>query len=166
MRPFPSEVLKAAQASEVATRMPASVTLAQWPIESAWGERVTGHNNYFGIKAKGGSKPVEPYTLCWTHETIAGRSVRCQQPFQDYPSLAAGFMAHAVLLASGKPYAKARKLAFPETGWLSPTQVRAFVDAFGEVYATAPGYDKTLIEFMNQRNLYQYDQYAIRGGKA
>ncbi len=162
-RPFPPAVISAAQACEIATRIPASVTLAQWAIESAWGERVTGTNNYFGIKAKKGSLPKD-YTMCATHETIGGRSVPCMQPFQNYDTMASGFMAHAALLASGSPYADARKVLMP--GWQDPAHVRAFVDAFGEVYATARDYDKTIISEMNARNLYQYDQFAVRGGKA
>src|SRR5471030_789213 len=47
----------AAQASEVETSVPASVTIAQAILESGWGKKHMGDaNNYFGIKAqtKGG----------------------------------------------------------------------------------------------------------------
>lgn len=161
MRPFPLEVIAAAQKCEIATRIPASVTLAQWAVESKWGERVTGKNNNFGIKARQGANP-NSFTMCATHETIHGRSVACMQPFADYDTMEAGFTAHAVLLATGRPYEVAI-LQLPRSGFANPAQVRKFVDAFGEVYATATDYDKTLIHFMDLRDLYQYDQFAVRG---
>ena len=48
------DVINAATASRLRWSVPASVTLAQWVVESAWGAAVPpGSNNPFGIKAIG-----------------------------------------------------------------------------------------------------------------
>jgi flagellum-specific peptidoglycan hydrolase FlgJ len=50
---FIASIAPAAQASEKKYGVPASVTIAQAILESAWGKRAIG-NNYFGIKARVG----------------------------------------------------------------------------------------------------------------
>ena len=49
---LPPEVIEAARASQTRWGIPASVTLAQWIVESAWGSAMPpDSNNPFGIKA-------------------------------------------------------------------------------------------------------------------
>ena len=57
------------------------VLAAQWALESAWGSKVTGKNNYLGIKGKG--------TVVTSHEFIdyLGKDVPTQSEFKDFPSL-------------------------------------------------------------------------------
>ena len=51
-RPGPPEVIEAAIASRKHWNVPASITLAQWVVESAWGAAMPpDSNNPFGIKA-------------------------------------------------------------------------------------------------------------------
>lgn len=52
---------------------------AQFAVESAWGHKVSGKNNYFGIKGKG--------TKCKTTEFINGKEEVIYDEFKDFDSL-------------------------------------------------------------------------------
>ena len=90
----------AAQASERATGVPALLSLAQWALESGWGEHAPGHN-CFGIKAYKGCYGVQ--TLM-TLEESRGVKRPVPQDFATFPALDACFVKHALLIAAGKPY--------------------------------------------------------------
>jgi flagellum-specific peptidoglycan hydrolase FlgJ len=138
--------IAAAQASEKTTLIPASITLAQFILESGWGQHIPpGSNNPFGIKAL----PGEPSVPVVTHEFIAGRYVQLTAQFAAFPSLAAAFTAHAALLANGAPYVHARSLLPSVTG---------FCNALTGVYATDPNYGATLIEIIQDNDLTRYDE--------
>jgi flagellum-specific peptidoglycan hydrolase FlgJ len=128
-----------------------SITLAQFIIESDWGEIVSGRKNYFGIKARlHNSIPTEPATERWTHETLHGIYQKVPQYFADYPSIEACFDAHAYLLCSPhyqRCVEATSPAAYAHALWLCN-------------YATGiPGhpYDQALVQIMDQNNLYQYD---------
>jgi flagellum-specific peptidoglycan hydrolase FlgJ len=142
MRIPPDDVVAAAQTAQKAYGVPASVSLAQWCIESAWGAHCTGQFNFFGIKAA----TDQPGTLCWTHEVIDGKSVSCQQRFADYESVPDAFSAHAALLTHPQ-YAKAWPF----------TTVQAFVSAIAPVYATDPNYAQSLMAIVTGDRLERYD---------
>ena len=55
---------------------------AQWALESAWGTKPSGKNNYFGIKATGG----ESSTAKGTWEVIDGKEVTTTANFKNYDS--------------------------------------------------------------------------------
>ena len=162
MAKVPQDVIDAARASQRQWGIPASVTLAQWALESGWGTKVSGKFNYGGITAKvkdavfpfKPGTPLEPATLCWTHENWQGKRVSCQRWFKDFPSVEAYFIAHAKLLATGAPYAKARaKLPDPN----------AFADALTGVYATAPNYGTVLKSIMGgSANLYAFNDAGVK----
>lgn len=59
------------------------VTAAQWASESAWGQRLSGKNNFFGQKAKAS----EPGTIRRTEEVYNGKRVTIDAKFKDYSSL-------------------------------------------------------------------------------
>lgn len=141
---IPLNVISAAQASQHATGVPASVSIAQWGVEGAWGARCTGTFNYFGIKAVGN----QPFTMCPTHEVIGGQSVLVQAAFANYGSLDEAFTAHAKLLADEPQYAPARAY-LPD--------VTAFVEKMAPVYATDPSYASLLLEIITEHRLTQYD---------
>lgn len=141
---IPLDVISAAQACQHETGIPASVTIAQWSVESGWGARCTGTNNFFGIKAIGN----QPSTLCWTHEVIGGQSVKVQAAFANYGSLEEAFAAHAKLLADEPQYAPARA-CLPD--------VTAFVEKMAPVYATDPSYANLILEIITEHSLTQYD---------
>lgn len=144
MASVPAAVISAAQAAQQSTGIPASVSIAQWAVESAWGTRCTGTFNYFGVKAVHGQSA----TVVATHEVVDGRRVPTYASFANYGSLDEAFEAHAALLAEGPQYAPARACL--------PAAV-AFVDKMAPVYATDPTYAGLLTEIMREHSLQQYD---------
>lgn len=145
-----AEAIDAARASAATYGVPASVTLAQWALESAWGKRLSGKHNCFGIKAK----PGEPCTIVITHEVIAGKRVARTAMFRDYASLADAFAAHARLLATGRAYADFRE-ALPDLvkataalGGGTPARPR---------YATDPDYGHKLMAIIRGSQLTRFD---------
>jgi flagellum-specific peptidoglycan hydrolase FlgJ len=76
---FIASIAPAAQASEKKYGVPASVTIAQAILESAWGKRAIG-NNYFGIKARVGEAVlrVHHHRVQPDHQAeAAGQVPRC-----------------------------------------------------------------------------------------
>ena len=153
---FPPDIVAAAQASERKWGIYASVSLAQWALESAYGRaEPPGSNNPFGIKAVSG----QPFVACLTHETINGQYIEVTQNFAKYASVADAFDAHAQLLATSPYYWKARAAKTPQD----------FAVALTGVYATGtPGrpYGDVLISIMDQSNLYAYDIAPTKKGFA
>jgi len=138
-------VVTAAQAAQRKWSLPSSVSIAQYALESGWGQHMPpGSNNPFGIKAL----PGQPSVSVPTREFTGGRYVTVQAAFAAFPSLVEAFDAHARLLAVGTPYARARAL-LPD--------VFKFVDALTGVYATDPNYGAELTEIIRGDNLTQYD---------
>jgi flagellum-specific peptidoglycan hydrolase FlgJ len=138
----PSDIVICAQNCQKKYGLWASLSLAQWALESAWGSRTTGKYNYFGIKAKTGS-------LIWTHEYVNGKSIAIQQTFADYDSPQDAFNAHAELLTSPSGhYAK----ALPAIG-----NLEAYVKAIGPIYATDPNYAESILNLIHSNQLTQYD---------
>jgi hypothetical protein len=142
---FPPDIIAAAQASHTTWKIPASVTLAQWAIESNWGRAMPkGSNNPFGIKAVGN----QPYVEAHTREVINGKDVTIVARFRAFDSMNDAFDQHGRLLATAKPYAHARTVV---------DNPDAFADALTGVYATDPRYGSVLKSAMTKYNLYQYD---------
>ena len=139
------DVIKAAQASQQKWRIPASITIAQWALESGWGRHMPpGSNNPFGIKAGAGQPFVEVPTV----EFIDGQRVVVQAKFRKFVSLAEAFDAHAQLLATSPHYAAARSFE---------NDPAKFADALTGVYATDPNYGTLLNSIMSGHDLRQYD---------
>jgi hypothetical protein len=142
---FPPAIIAAAQASNETWNIPASITLAQWAIESKWGTAMpSGSNNPFGIKAGAGQASVQAPT----REVIKGQSVMIVAAFRVFASMNEAFDQHARLLATDDHYARARTLI---------DKPDDFADALTGVYATDPGYGTALKRVMKSCNLYQYD---------
>jgi hypothetical protein len=142
---FPEDVIHAARASHDAWKIPVSVTLAQWALESNWGRAMpVDSNNPFGIKAAAG----QPFIEANTHEVVHGQSVRVVARFRKFASLNEAFDQHGKLLATASPYAHARTLS---------DDPDAFADALTGVYATDPNYGTLLKSLMKSQDLYQYD---------
>lgn len=138
---FPAEIIQAAQDAERAYPcVPACVTLAQWAVESGFGQHIPpGSNNYFGIKAVAGQASV----MAMTSEYLAGRWVKMQCPFAKYPTALGSFLAHAHLLATSGYYAAARA----DKGW------QQFVIDMAKHYATAPTYAVTITHMIEVNHL-------------
>jgi flagellum-specific peptidoglycan hydrolase FlgJ len=150
MQPTP-DVVAAAQAATRKWGVPASVTLAQWALESGWGKDMPpGSFNPFGIKARlnKAGQPLEPAVAAATTEDVDGQVRRVTAWFRKFPSLEAAFDDHGELLATAAVYAPAMA-------------VRTSPDAFARMltgrYATDPAYAGKLLAVMNGSNLYKYD---------
>ena len=140
-------VIAAAQAAQAKWRIPASVTIAQYAVESGWGAHMPpGSNNPFGIKALPGQECVSVSTR---EVDKYGRDFYINAAFRKFASLAEAFDEHGRLLAQAGAYAKARA-CLPNAA--------AFADALTGVYATDPRYGTTLKSVMHGSNLYQYDE--------
>ena len=136
----------AAQAAQRAWRVPASVTLAQYVIESGAGHRMPrGSNNPFGIKAGRG----QPSVMAWTYEYLKdGTRIHILAPFRVFASVADAFDAHGRLLAHHPAYAEARKYF---------NDADAFARGLEGHYSTTKGYGQTVADQMKAHNLYQYN---------
>jgi flagellum-specific peptidoglycan hydrolase FlgJ len=141
----PQDIIDAAVTSQRHWNVPASVTLAQWVVESAWGASVPpGSNNPFGIKAG----PDQPSVESATREVISGTSVAVTARFRAFSSLNEAFDEHGRLLATSPSYTNAMKnIGNPE----------AFADALNGIYATDPEYSTTLKWVIQTYNFIRYD---------
>lgn len=139
-RVFPPDVIAAAQASHAKWKIPASVTLAQWALESNFGRAMP----IGSIKAAKG----QPFVETDTREVIGGQSMTVSAKFRKFGSLTEAFDQHGKLLATGRPYANARTLV---------DDPNVFADALTGVYATDPNYGASLKSLMRSHDLYQYD---------
>ena len=80
MTTIPKDIIAAAQASQTKWSVPASISIAQWAIESGYGAHMPpASNNPFGIKARPGQPSVEAMTA----EYIGGRTIHLMQPFRN-----------------------------------------------------------------------------------
>lgn len=151
MSQFPADVVAAAQASH-AKYFPlgpyASVSLAQWAIESAYGRAMSGKNNPFGIKATQTQIAAGEATVRWTKEFYGGQYHSVKQYFADYPDQSGAFDAHAKLLATSPVYAEAQRAS----------TVHDYVVAMARHYATAPNYASVILGVIQANNLTQYDK--------
>jgi flagellum-specific peptidoglycan hydrolase FlgJ len=152
---FPDDIVKSAQQAQshwttydedglIESTVFASVTLAQWALESSYGKFMPhGSNNPFGIKATDG----EAFVVAWTQEFKDGKYIKIPQKFARYASIDQAFDAHAKLLATSGYYVKAQHDNNPE---------KYATDLTG-IYATDPNYGSKLISIIRANTLTQYD---------
>jgi len=95
----------AVEASKQLGGVDPNALLTQWGFESAWGSKVSGKYNYFGIKADkswtGDKKDV------MTHEFLNGQKVELPQPFRSYNSPKEAVDDYVNFLKNNKRYEKA-----------------------------------------------------------
>lgn len=150
-----TELIAAAQSAFAAWNVPASVTLAQYALESGWGQHMPPEsNNPFGIKAG----PGQPSVTVPTREVINGVSETVEAAFRAYPDLAAAFNDHGRLIASNPVYQTAMNV------WCATHDITKFVPALAQHYATDPNYAKLILEIIADNEMTQYDTTA--GGAA
>jgi hypothetical protein len=144
----PMDLIKGAIAAEQTYGVPASVSLAQWALESGWGQSMPpGSNNPFGMKAR--ANETGPVVYVDTKEQRRdGSWYTIKAPFRKFASMAEAFEEHAKLVGTAKVYAPARA-KLPD--------VDAFVDALGPIYATAKDYAALIKSIMRTNNFYQYN---------
>ncbi|PTQ64502.1 mannosyl-glycoprotein endo-beta-N-acetylglucosaminidase [Sphingomonas sp. PP-CE-3G-477] len=135
--------------------VPASVSLAQWALESGWGKSMpAGSNNPFGMKAR--ANETGPIVTARTREVYTAGPKKGQEyyittAFRKFADMAEAFGEHAKLVGTAPVYAKARA-KLPD--------VDAYVDALGPIYATDPNYAKLIKSIMKSNDLYQYNEVA------
>lgn len=145
MNGFPAEIIAAAKAAQKETGCPASVTLAQWALESGYGKHCAAPNNYFGIKwhpkCRFGFHEVK------TKECYGGKWTVISAKFIDFPTLQDAMAYHGKLLMQ-HPY-DARTFS---GDW------KAFVHHIAPIYATDPKYEAKLIAIITTNHLDEYDR--------
>lgn len=143
---IPSAVSEGAKKAQAETRVPASVSIAQWALESGWGAHAPG-NNPFGMKPRKGKS--DPQQLLWTTEWSRTKGYyKVQQPFRTFPTLADAFVAHALLISTAPVYK-------PAMGSLPDKD--AFIDKMALRYATDPQYSKKIKSIIKQNSLERFD---------
>ena len=135
-----------AQDLEKTSKIPASVTIAQAALESAWGASAPGFN-LFGIKADRSWNGAVLYLN--THEVIKGVSTPVTAQFRAYKTWLGSIEDHAQFLLKNPRY----KPCFATTNALDFCKQ---LQACG--YSTSPTYAATLIEIINQHNLLALDK--------
>jgi Mannosyl-glycoprotein endo-beta-N-acetylglucosaminidase len=138
------DVIRAAQEGK-RRGVPASVTLAQWALESDFG-RLTppGSNNPFRVKAIDGQESVQARAT----QNVDRMRTYALANFRKYSSLAEAIEDHTRSIAEGAEYANAR-LALPDP--------QRFVDALAEVSGKGPGYSVALRQLIRIYTLTQFD---------
>lgn len=142
---FSDDVVRAAVSAQNKWRIPASISIAQYGIESGWGKHAPG-NNPFGMKPRKGKGDVQQ--MLSTTEFIKGKYVTVQQPFRKFPTISAAFEAHAELLATASVY-RAAMLALPD--------INRFIDLMSVHYATDPLYASKIKNSIAAHSLRNYD---------
>jgi flagellum-specific peptidoglycan hydrolase FlgJ len=144
MMPAP-DIVAAARAAQAKWKIPASVSIAQYGLESGWGAHMPpGSNNPFGIKAL----PGQARSNTLTREVVHGQDVVIHAGFRAFASIAEAFDAHAQLLATAGAYGPARA-RLPD--------VDGFITALTGVYATDPNYGRELMAIIAGDDLTRYD---------
>lgn len=145
---FSADVISLAQQTEQKYGVPASVTLAQYALESGYGtsKLATQANNYFGITGKNYS---------------TGKFIMMNgRTWSKYDSMSASFDDHGRLLSTDL-YANAHH---------NTTDPYLYIDAISEIYAPSSdgnsGYAETLKQIIEENNLTQYDSDSpvVHGG--
>ena len=150
MRVPSADVIAAAQAADRKWGIFASVSLAQWALESAWGEKATGKFNFFGVKAT----MLQSGVTCYTHEEVHGKLVPTSCRFRNYSSVADAFDEHARLIAIGKhPNGELIYAA----AMAHKNDLQEFVKALGPVYATDAQYATKILTLIQDEGFSKYD---------
>lgn len=140
------EASKAAVLAEEQTGCPAIITVAQWALESGWGEHQPG-NNPFGIKAHQGLN-TNGFQELPTKEFEDGHYVLRPEEFATYATLADAFTDHGTLLAKREPYARwfESYQAYKNT----PDAIYALIGLVASRYATDPLYAFKVLALLPQ----------------
>ena len=139
-----AEVARIAARLEAESGCPAQLLIAQWALESKWGEKPAGKANYFGIKKA--SRHQQCCTVT-TREVVGGKSVVQKLQFADYDSLDESCRDYAWLITHGAPYRAAWQR------YQKDRDLHALIAAVAGVYATDPQYARLAGEIACQTNV-------------
>ena len=146
---FIAAITPAAIACAVRFKVPASVTIAQAALESAWGTHAPAFN-LFGIKADA-SWPG-PTTVVKTHEWNGHQMIEMNAAFRAYPDWQGSIDDHALFLAANPRYMAA--FAFTDGAKFATAIARAG-------YATDPQYAAKLQSIIFAHGLHALDEPVV-----
>src|SRR5437868_6753752 len=141
------QFIQLAAAATSASPYPASITVAQAALESAWGSSQLSlqANNYFGIKAHGDAASIELLTT----EVVNGNTVKVLARFAAYPTNAACFADRDRIITQLACYQDTRaNAASPEI----------FARCLARHWATDPKYAEKLLKIYWDSKLDLLDQ--------
>ena len=144
---FFRENAELAMEEQIRYGIPASVTLVQMWFESGGGRSDVAReaNNYFGIKDHAGAARGD---IVYRHDDADEKNA----PFKVFPSKEASVRGHSLFLMRDN-YRSLRQL--------SPTDYEDWLKGLKRCgYATASGYDTTLIRDLEHYRLQDYDRLA------
>ena len=149
------QVAHIAVALEAQTGCPAQLLIAQWALESKWGERPVGRFNCFGIKR---AARHSLWCTVATHEVVSGKSVVQDLEFADYDSLDDSCKDYAWLITQGAPYRQAWEQ------YQKDRDLHALIAAVAGKYATDPQYAFLVATIAGQSNVAQAIALARQEG--
>jgi flagellum-specific peptidoglycan hydrolase FlgJ len=129
---------KAAIIAELSTGCPAILTVAQWALESGWGQHQPGLNA-FGIKHYRGAFGRQDLT---TTEYIGGHKKTVVQAFAKFATLFDCFEKHGELITEHTAYLT----AFDQ--YRQDHDIETLARSIAKVYATDPHYADKLLAVM------------------
>lgn len=142
---FIAAISPAAKTSAKTTKIPASFTVAQAALESAWGAHCPGYN-LFGIKADPSWKG--PVTTQITHEVVKGQTITITAKFRAYDDWLGSITDHAQFLLTNKRYQ-------PAFAYTTGALFAQAVAAAG--YATDPLYAQKIVSIIKKYGLSALD---------
>lgn len=98
----------------------------------------------------------DPQQMLATTENIRGKVVHIDQPFRVFPSIAAAFDAHAVLISTAPVYRQAMDV-LPLDACPTQDTVDKFIDLISSHYATDPLYGSKLKAMIKAHDLGRFD---------
>ena len=131
-----------ASAAKAAGALYPDLVAAQWALESGWGKKTSGKNNYFGIKGKG--------TTHATQEFEGGKFVTINAEFEDFNSL-----YDCVVYLVERWYKNWKQYKGVNTAASKEAGARHLIK---EGYATDPAYADKLIKLMREHGTGQTGQ--------
>ena len=140
------QVAHIAVALEAQTGCPAQLLIAQWALESKWGERPVGRFNCFGIKR---AARHSLWCTVATREVVNGKPVLENLEFADYDSLEDSCRDYAWLITNGAPY----RAAWEQ--YQKDRDLHALIAAVANTYATDPHYAFLATAIAGQANVVQ-----------
>jgi hypothetical protein len=131
-----------ASAAKAAGALYPELVASQWALESGWGKKTSGKNNYFGIKGSG--------TKHNTQEFEGGKFVTINAEFEDFDSL-----YDCVVYLVERWYKNWKQYKGVNTAASKEAGARHLVK---EGYATDPTYAEKLIKLMHEHGTGQTGQ--------
>lgn len=171
------EFAAAAVAFEESTKFPALLAVVQWALESGWGEKQTGDNNFWGITA--GRNWYGAVKWCPTREALTNQQIEKLDPeeretitsvkargdgrfdvclkrkFRSYRSINEALQDYRRILVNGPRY------EYCFDAYSSHGDVRKLMQCIADAgYATNPAYGQQLITISNQSNVLEAIAHA------